>query len=178
MNKFFNKQFTSQYRATIGADFSSQKLQIEDQTILLNIWDTAGQERFQSLGTSFFRGTDCCIVVFDITSQKSFDRLNYWISHFIDSADPPDPFNYPFIILGNKSDLVSSRQVSTQLAQKWCKCRELYYWETSAKDNTNIENVKTQAIQLALIQNKKKEDFHSHKFSHNLYKYYNRMGCC
>jgi Ras-related protein Rab-7A len=70
MNQYVNKKFTSQYKATIGADFLTKELMIEDKLVTMQIWDTAGQERFQSLGMAFYRGADACVLVYDIQTQK------------------------------------------------------------------------------------------------------------
>ena len=77
------------------------------------IWDTAGQDRFQSLGVAFYRGADCCILVFDLTNEMSFRHLDTWRDEFLIQASPKDPQNFPFILLGNKLDaaLEGSRQV-------------------------------------------------------------------
>ena len=75
----------------------------------MQIWDTAGQEKFQSLGYAFYRGSDSCALVFDLTSKKSFDNLSMWKKGFLDNAAPNDPSTYPFVLLGNKSDLTDKR---------------------------------------------------------------------
>ena len=75
------------------------------------IWDTAGQERFQSLGVAFYRGADCCVLVFDVTNSNSFKTLDSWRDEFLIQASPRDPENFPFVVLGNKIDL-ENRQVS------------------------------------------------------------------
>ena len=77
------------------------------------IWDTAGQERFQSLGVAFYRGADCCVLVFDVTNANSFKTLDSWRDEFLIQASPRDPENFPFVVLGNKIDL-ENRQVSQQ----------------------------------------------------------------
>ena len=59
MNRFVNNRFSHQYKSTLGADFLSKEVTVDDRTINLQIWDTAGQERFQSLGVAFYRGADC-----------------------------------------------------------------------------------------------------------------------
>ena len=51
--------------------------------LYMQIWDTAGQERFQSLGVAFYRGADCCVLVYDVNSMKSFDNLNNWREEFL-----------------------------------------------------------------------------------------------
>jgi Ras-related protein Rab-7A len=78
-----NKKFSNQYKATIGADFLTKEVQFEDRLFTLQIWDTAGQERFQSLGVAFYRGADCCVLVYDVNSMKSFDNLNNWREEFL-----------------------------------------------------------------------------------------------
>lgn len=78
----------------------------------LQIWDTAGQERFQSLGVAFYRGADCCVLVFDVTAPNTFKTLDSWRDEFLIQASPRDPENFPFVVLGNKIDL-ENRQVST-----------------------------------------------------------------
>lgn len=78
---------------------------------LAQIWDTAGQERFQSLGVAFYRGADCCVLVFDVTAPNTFKTLDSWRDEFLIQASPRDPENFPFVVLGNKIDL-ENRQVS------------------------------------------------------------------
>lgn len=62
MNQYVNKKFTNQYKATIGADFLTKEITVDDRVVTMQIWDTAGQERFQSLGVAFYRGADCCVL--------------------------------------------------------------------------------------------------------------------
>lgn len=78
------------------------------------IWDTAGQERFQSLGVAFYRGADCCVLVFDVTAQTTFKTLDSWRDEFLIQAGPRDPDNFPFLVLGNKIDLENRQASSTQ----------------------------------------------------------------
>lgn len=75
------------------------------------LWDTAGQERFQSLGVAFYRGADCCVLVFDVNNSKSFDALDSWRDEFLIQASPRDPDNFPFVVLGNKIDVEESKRV-------------------------------------------------------------------
>eukprot|EP00485_Elphidium_margaritaceum_P019583 CAMPEP_0202730814 /NCGR_PEP_ID=MMETSP1385-20130828/186827_1 /ASSEMBLY_ACC=CAM_ASM_000861 /TAXON_ID=933848 /ORGANISM="Elphidium margaritaceum" /LENGTH=210 /DNA_ID=CAMNT_0049397093 /DNA_START=98 /DNA_END=730 /DNA_ORIENTATION=- len=141
MNKFVNDKFSKQYKATIGADFLTKEIVIDDKLVTMQIWDTAGQERFQSLGVAFYRGADSCILVYDITDQKSFDSLDLWMDEFIAQAAPRNPKEFPFVVLGNKSDLAKTkRQVADAKARTWCKNKnEIPFFETSAKDNSNVE---------------------------------------
>ena len=64
------------HKATIGADFIKKKVTIKTgEVIPLQIWDTAGQERFQSLSNTFYRGADCCVIVYDITNRESYEGI-------------------------------------------------------------------------------------------------------
>uniref|UniRef100_UPI00358FB42B ras-related protein rab7-like isoform X1 n=3 Tax=Myxine glutinosa TaxID=7769 RepID=UPI00358FB42B len=139
MNQYVNKKFSNQYKATIGADFLTKEVVVDDRLVTLQIWDTAGQERFQSLGVAFYRGADCCVLVFDVTMANTFRTLDSWRDEFLIQASPRDPDNFPFVVLGNKIDL-ENRQVSTKRAQAWCTNKnEIPYFETSAKEAINVE---------------------------------------
>eukprot|EP01084_Bolivina_argentea_P010894 20326_1 len=154
MNKFVNDKFSKQYKATIGADFLTKEILIDDKLVTMQIWDTAGQERFQSLGVAFYRGADSCVLVYDITDQKSFDSLDLWMDEFIAQAAPRNPKEFPFVVLGNKSDLAKTkRQVADAKARSWCKNKnDIPFFETSAKDNTNVEQAFQTVARNALKQ--------------------------
>jgi Ras-related protein Rab-7A len=112
---------------------------LEVVSVPFQIWDTAGQERFQSLGVAFYRGADCCVLVFDVTSANSFKTLDSWRDEFLIQASPRDPENFPFVVLGNKVDL-ENRAVPTRRAQNWCESKNnIPYFETSAKEAINVE---------------------------------------
>uniref|UniRef100_A0A4W6FD24 RAB7a, member RAS oncogene family n=1 Tax=Lates calcarifer TaxID=8187 RepID=A0A4W6FD24_LATCA len=111
MNQYVNKKFSNQYKATIGADFLTKEVMVDDRLVTMQIWDTAGQERFQSLGVAFYRGADCCVLVFDVTAPNTFKTLDSWRDEFLIQASPRDPENFPFVVLGNKIDL-ENRQVT------------------------------------------------------------------
>ena len=87
-------------------------LLILETTWCFQIWDTAGQERFQSLGVAFYRGADCCVLVFDVTMPNTFKSLDSWRDEFLIQASPRDPENFPFVVIGNKIDL-ENRAVSS-----------------------------------------------------------------
>lgn len=132
MNQYVNKRFSNQYKATIGADFLTKEVVVDDRVVTmqvsqtfvvplrgglknfllaLQIWDTAGQERFQSLGVAFYRGADCCVLVFDTTAPNTFKNLDSWRDEFLIQASPRNPEHFPFVVLGNKIDL-ENRAVS------------------------------------------------------------------
>ncbi|KAI9094934.1 ras family-domain-containing protein [Phlyctochytrium arcticum] len=141
MNQYVNKKFSNQYKATIGADFLTKEVMVDDRLATIQIWDTAGQERFQSLGVAFYRGADCCVLVYDVNNVKSFETLDSWRDEFLLQASPRDPDNFPFVVLGNKVDIEESkRQVSQKRAMTWCQQKGgIPYFETSAKEAINVE---------------------------------------
>jgi len=143
MNQFVNKKYSNQYKATIGADFLTKEILVDDRLVTMQIWDTAGQERFQSLGVAFYRGADCCLLVFDVNVAKSFENLEQWREEFLLHAGPRDPESFPFAVVGNKIDLGSAqRVVSEKRAKAWCESKgNIPYFETSAKEAINVEQV-------------------------------------
>ncbi|KAI9025217.1 small GTPase superfamily [Phycomyces nitens] len=141
MNQYVNKKFSNQYKATIGADFLTKEVMVDDKLVTMQIWDTAGQERFQSLGVAFYRGADCCVLVYDVNNNKSYESLGQWHDEFLVQASPRDPENFPFVVLGNKVDMdESKRMVSQKRAMAFCQAKgNIPYFETSAKEAINVE---------------------------------------
>lgn len=158
--QFVNNKFTTQYKATIGADFLTKDLTLDDRKVSLQLWDTAGQERFQSLGVAFYRGADCCVLVFDVNNTKSFDNLDVWKDEFLVQANVTDPENFPFIVLGNKIDVEESkRAVSAKKAQGYCAQRgNLPYFETSAKEAIGVGRA-FEVIARNALQREDSQDF-------------------
>ena len=138
---FEHLKYTESFKPTIGADFSNKEITINGRIVTLQIWDTAGQERYQSLGTSFYRGADCCLLVYDITNPQSFENLSKWKEIFLQKGLMTIPETFPFIVVGNKVDIeAENRQVSTISLQRFCQENgNMIFIETSAKDNTNVE---------------------------------------
>ncbi|XP_023512042.1 ras-related protein Rab7-like [Cucurbita pepo subsp. pepo] len=167
MNRYVYKKFCLQYKATIGADFMTKELQIDDQLVTLQVWDTAGQERFQSLGAAFYRGADCCVFVYDVNVVKSFESLSSWHEEFLKQAGPADPKAFPFLLLGNKIDVDNgnSRAVSEKRARQWCNSRgNMPYFETSAKEDYNV-NEAFLCIAKAALTNEEEQDHYFESIS-------------
>ena len=105
------------------------------------------------MGVAFYRGADACILVHDITSEKSFEALNNWRTEFLSQAHPPDPDNFSFVVIGNKVDNETNRRVPKSIAAQWCKSKgpkPIPYFETSAKENTKVEAAFLEAAQMAV----------------------------
>lgn len=163
MNQYVNRKFSNQYKATIGADFLTKELMLDEKLVTMQIWDTAGQERFQSLGVAFYRGADACVLVYDITNSKSFEKLDTWRDEFLAQAGPRDPDTFPFIVLGNKVDKESERRVQKQRVQEWCRAKNIHqpikHFETSAKEATSVEEA-FQTIATSALQKGHEDDIY------------------
>ena len=139
LNRFVKNEFSKDYKATIGSDFTSTQMQVEDTNVNLQIWDTAGQERFRSLGPTFYRGSDCCVLVYDVTKKVSFDGVSKWRDEFIHQLELTDPSNFPFLLLGNKSDL-ENHVVTPAMAREYAEsCGNMEFFEVSAKNADGVK---------------------------------------
>jgi len=181
MNRFVSGKFDSQSFHTIGVEFLNKDVTVEGQSYTLQIWDTAGQERFKSLRTPFYRGSDLCLLVYAVDDVESFKNLAMWRKEFLYYADVREKDNFPFILLGNKID-VNERVVSQEEAHHFCKeIGGIPYYETSAKDATNVDVAFNAAVKRLneLEQIKVKSDFSATE-GVNLAKVTQRenSGCC
>ena len=137
IHRFIYDQFDESYQATIGIDFMTQKMYVEDKIIILNLWDTAGQERFKSLIPSYIKDSAVAIVCYDITSRDSFEHVEKWIEDARALRDD----DVLLILAGNKADLNEKRQVSTEEGQEFADKLNLLFFETSAKTGSNIKTL-------------------------------------
>ncbi|CAH6722736.1 GTP-binding protein Ypt6p [[Candida] jaroonii] len=137
ITRFMYDTFDDQYQATIGIDFLSKTMYLEDnKTIRLQLWDTAGQERFRSLIPSYIRDSNVAIICYDITSKKSFENLEKWINEVkLERGE-----DVIIVIVGNKSDLNNKRQVKFEELQELSNKNKVeIYLETSTKINHNVK---------------------------------------
>ncbi|XP_067848804.1 ras-related protein Rab-9A [Heptranchias perlo] len=159
MNRYVTNKFDIHLFHTIGVEFLNKDLEVDGHYVTMQIWDTAGQERFRSLRTPFYRGSDCCLLTFSVDDHQSFQNLGNWKKEFIYYADVKEPDNFPFVVLGNKID-VNERQVSTDEAQAWCKDNGNHpYFETSAKDATNVAVAFEEAVRRVLAADDRSDSF-------------------
>merc|ERR1712159_817542 len=110
ISRFMYDKFDNSYQATIGIDFLSKTMYLEDRTVRLQLWDTAGQERFRSLIPSYIRDSSVAVVVYDVTNQTSFQQTNKWI----DDVRAERGNDVIIMLVGNKTDLAEKRQVATE----------------------------------------------------------------
>ena len=103
--------FKEEHDVTIGVEFGSFSIKVEDTAVKIQIWDTAGQETFKSVTKVFFKGSHCIFLVYDITNIESFQGLRKWKEEFLNGANVSNPETFPFVLIGNKADMVTERKV-------------------------------------------------------------------
>ncbi|ODN03342.1 Ras-related protein Rab-9A [Orchesella cincta] len=149
MNRFIQNRFDTTLFHTIGVEFLNKEVNYQDQGYTIQIWDTAGQERFKSLRTPFYRGSDICVLTFSLDDPASLKNLSTWQQEFLYYADVAKSDDFPFVVLGNKVDLdESQRKVSFEEAKSWCDSNKMPYFETSAKEGTNVEEAFVKGVEL------------------------------
>ncbi|XP_053179738.1 ras-related protein Rab-41 isoform X2 [Scomber scombrus] len=137
ITRFMYDSFDNTYQATIGIDFLSKTMYLEDRTVRLQLWDTAGQERFRSLIPSYIRDSTIAVVVYDITNLNSFQQTSKWI----DDVRTERGSDVIIMLVGNKTDLADKRQVSIEAAERKARELNVMYIETSAKAGYNVKQL-------------------------------------
>ncbi|KAL7395741.1 hypothetical protein ABVT39_022296 [Epinephelus coioides] len=140
ITRFMYDSFDNTYQATIGIDFLSKTMYLEDRTIRLQLWDTAGQERFRSLIPSYIRDSAAAVVVYDIANLNSFQQTSKWI----DDVRTERGSDVIIMLVGNKTDLADKRQVSVEAAERKARELNVMYIETSAKAGYNVKQITTE----------------------------------
>ncbi len=134
IGKYLDKNFSEKTLNTVGLDLKYVKLNINDMKIKLQLWDTAGQERFRSMTTSYYRAVNVIIIVFDVTSQNSFDHIKEWMNNIKQFAK----LGVMKVIVGNKIDLNDERIVTYNEGKNFAESFNIKYFETSAVTREGI----------------------------------------
>ena len=134
VNRFTHNDFEYIMESTIGVEFFTHVLTIENTPVKLQIWDTAGQEQYRSIGKAYYHGAIGVFLVFSLNNHDSFEALGSWLDDIKHYCHP----KAKIILIGNKCDLVNERTVSISEAHSFATSNQLQYFETSALENTNI----------------------------------------
>ena len=149
INRYTLDVFGGKYLCTVGIDFQKKIIEMNGKKILLQIWDTAGQERYRNINKSYFQQSNAFILAYDMTNTDSFDQISYWIKEVCEKSDD----RIKSILVATKVDLEDNREVSTEDGEKLAKEHNLEFFETSAKDNINIneafENLVSQILSVS-----------------------------
>ncbi|MBN3304976.1 RAB15 protein, partial [Amia calva] len=152
--RFTDNEFHSSHISTIGVDFKMKTLEVDGIKVRIQIWDTAGQERYQTITKQYYRRAQGIFLVYDITSERSFQHIMKWVS----DVDEYAPEKVQKILIGNKSDEEEKRQVATEQGDKLAKTYGMDFFETSACTNYNIKESFTRLTELVLQAHKKELD--------------------
>jgi small GTP-binding protein len=134
VGRFIRNEFFEFQEPTIGAAFSTGKVELEDHDVHFEIWDTAGQERYRSLAPMYYRGAQGAMVVYDITSNDSFNGAQSWIRELLSRA--PNCF---ILLIGNKCDLEKDREIDDTMVENYVEQTNIHHILVSAKKNINIQ---------------------------------------
>ena len=134
ITRFASDKFDKNSKATIGVEFIYKTLKINKDIFKIEIWDTAGEERYKSITTAYYKGARGAIIVYDITSEQSFNNIETWIHEVKGKSSN----NLQILMVGNKSDLYKDRKISLEKGIEKAQSLNLHLFETSALDKTNV----------------------------------------
>ena len=120
----------------------AKNLEVKDRSIRVQIWDTAGQEAFKSITRSYYKNSACAMIVYDITNKKSFENIASWLKECKEMCTK----DILILLVGNKTDLESKRVVSQKEGKNFAEENNMVFYETSALDGTNVEDVFDYAV--------------------------------
>ena len=133
ITRYTNNNFSGAYLTTVGIDFQSKIITLNNKTIKLQLWDTAGQERFRNITKNYYQTSHGFIVAYDISENESFKYVKHWLNDINNNA----PKNVKVILIGTKCDL--ERKISKEEGEKIALENNIKFFETSAKDNINVK---------------------------------------
>ncbi|EPR79248.1 GTP-binding protein YPT1 [Spraguea lophii 42_110] len=139
INRYIDNIYNQGYISTIGVDFKIKTVELDNRKIKLQIWDTAGQERFRTITSSYYRGADAIIVVFDLTDKDSFNELNSWLLEI--ERHTKDVFK---IVLGNKVDMKERILIEDKAIDKFLEENKMdkeYFAKVSAKKDVLVKEM-------------------------------------
>lgn len=178
IHKYVYDEYRVDFKATIGADFSSKSIQIsENETLDLNIWDTAGEERFHSIGAMFYRGVEAVIFVYDITQLESFKHIVKWKDDLYAKSGITNEDNIPMIVFGNKVDLEDQRQVTKDEIQVMKQEYGLEVIEVSSKTGQGVEEGFKKIVDMIMSAHKEMKNISSYT-NLTLTENNNNKSCC
>ncbi|KAF9423229.1 hypothetical protein HW555_001298 [Spodoptera exigua] len=157
IKRYVHQFFSQHYRATIGVDFALKVLNWDANTIIrLQLWDIAGQERFGNMTRVYYKEAVGAFIVFDVSRVATFDAVVKWKNDLDAKVQLPDGSPIPCILLANKCDQQKEGIVNSQAKmEEYCREKGFAGWfETSAKENINIEEAARSLVNKILLNDK------------------------
>lgn len=160
LTRYVRDEFKSDTKSTVGVEFGSKRVTINNTKIKAQIWDTAGQERYRSITSTYYKGSIGAFIVYDISQRSSFEGIDRWYNEMKNYSDP----NISIILVGNKCDLEDKREVSKEAGQSKAKALGMPFFETSALMNIQIDLAFNDLIEDILLNNDKNNDDNINEF--------------
>ena len=145
LKRFLNDEFDMNTKETVGVEFGSKNFILgeKEDIVKAQIWDTAGQERYRSVTKAYYKGAKGALLVYDITRKATFDNIDNWLIDLRTNADK----DILILLIGNKSDLIDTREISEEEARTKAEQYNIAFLETSAKTGDNINKAFSQLIE-------------------------------
>ncbi len=141
--QYLKGQFDPNSKATVGVEFGTKNIEINNKKIKIQIWDTAGQERYRSITSAYYRGAKGAFIVYDITRKTTFDNIDRWVADLKANGDD----NISIVLIGNKLDLEDKREVQKDEGVKKSEEFKTAFMETSALNGDNIDKAFDELIE-------------------------------
>ena len=152
ISRYISNKFEKDTKSTIGVEFFCKTFKVnKDKIIKMELWDTAGQERYKSITSVYYKGAKGAFIVYDITSKKSFDNIDKWITEIKEKNNN----EVKLVIIGNKIDLDNNREITFEEAKNKFKDKNILLIETSALNDTNVNEAFTSMVKLLYLEFKK-----------------------
>ena len=135
--RYTDDMFTHVHMTTIGVENKNRMIEIEGKSVNVQLWDTAGQERYKAIASRFYKGVDGIILVYDITSRESFEKIETWMNQ----VEANTTKSLPFVLVGNKSDLEEQRDVQYDEGKAFADKHGFEFLEASAFNKENIDEM-------------------------------------
>ena len=145
VNTFINNTISYPYQSTIGVEFNSKIMKVDDKFVKVLIWDTAGLERFRSITKSYYKRSSIALIVYDISDRDSFLNLEYWYHELTKNCNE----NITIVIVGNKTDL-EDRKVTYDEGYRFAEKYDLLFFETNKRDFVQISNIFEESSRLVI----------------------------
>ncbi|XP_066363997.1 ras-related protein RABA1f-like [Miscanthus floridulus] len=155
LSRFTRNEFSLESKSTIGVEFATRSIHVDDKVVKAQIWDTAGQERYRAITSAYYRGAVGALVVYDVTRHVTFENVERWIRELKDHTDA----NIVIMLVGNKADLRHLRAIPTEDAKSFAEREDAFFMETSALEAMNVEDAFTEVLtQIYRVVSKKALD--------------------
>ena len=156
--RYTEDKFDDNQLSTIGIDYKTKYMKMDDSSVKVLIWDTAGQEKFQNIAKQYYKGANGVLLIYDICSRKTFERIEFWLKELKENNRIDELF---ICLVGNKNDMEDKREISIEEGEKYAKDNNIPFLEVSAKSGKGIIDLFKKVIKGALdkvyIKNEKEE---------------------